>query len=487
MNMPDKKNPIKVLFLTAESSPYIKVGGLGDVSGSLPPLLAKMYPDQIDIRMVMPYHASLILDPKAAKVVCEFQVSFPALKEKITAWQDLSASFPVYLLQSEIISKTAPYTEDWVFDLQKYTLFSLAVHSFMDTLQWIPDIYHGNDWHTSLAIYQTGTRAFKQNTNKPFKTMLSIHNLPYMGLANRKVLAQFGIRTSQNQALPDWARDIPLPMGMSRTDLISTVSNGYAQEIMTPEFGCGLDGFLRAKSDKVRGILNGIDPQEWDPTSDPHIVAHFNQDSLQDRLTNKKALFDQFFPESKLSIPLLIWVGRLQGQKGADVFLDSLRNLLDLDWRCIILGTGDPALEEAVTSLSAQCPEKIHGILKFDNAFSHQLYAGGDMIIMPSRYEPCGLSQMFAMRYGCLPIATATGGLKDTISDEAATPISDGFLFSQPTVTTCTESIQKALKIYSNNPQKWQQMQLNAMEKDFSWERSAEQYKEVYINLLENR
>jgi starch synthase len=487
MNILESQIRTRMLFLTAESSPYIKVGGLGDVSGSLPPLLARMYPDLLDIRMVMPYHANLKLDPKAAKVVCEFQVSYPALKEKITAWQDNSASFPVYFLQSETLSKTPPYTEDWVFDLQKYTLFSLAVHKFMDTLQWIPDIYHGNDWHTALAIYQTGTRAFKQNTNKPFKTMLSIHNLPYMGLANRKVLAQFGIRPSQNQSLPDWARDIPLPMGMSRTDIISTVSNGYAQEIMTPEFGCGLDGFLQAKSVNVRGILNGIDPQEWDPTSDPHLVAHFSQATLQDRLANKKALFTQYFSKSKPSLPLLIWVGRLQGQKGADVFLDSLRNLLDQDWRCIILGTGDPALEESVTSLSSQYPEKIHGILKFDNAFSHQLYAGGDMIIMPSRYEPCGLSQMFAMRYGCLPIATATGGLKDTISDYSANLNSDGFLFLQPTVQACTESIQKALEIYSLNPQKWQTMQCTAMQKDFSWERSAEQYKDVYLNLLENR
>ncbi len=487
MKTPATRKLTKVLFLTAESSPYIKVGGLGDVSGSLPPLLAKMYPDLIDIRMVMPYHATLKLDPESARELCAFEVNFPALSETITAWQDLSASFPVYFLQSDTLSKTPPYTEDWIFDLSKYTLFSLAIHKFADTLQWIPDIYHANDWHTALAIYQTGTRAFKQQTIKPFKTMLSVHNLPYMGLANRKVLAQFGIRPSQNQSLPVWARDIPLPMGMSRSDLISTVSNGYAQEIMTPEFGCGLDGFLKSKSAQVRGILNGIDPQEWNPDTDPHLVAHFNSSTLENRLENKKALFRKYFPNSNPSLPLLIWIGRLQGQKGADVFLDSLRTLINSEWRCIILGTGDLALEEAVKTLSEQYPEKINGILKFDNAFSHQLYAGGDMIIMPSRYEPCGLSQMFAMRYGCLPIATATGGLKDTISDPAANPDPDGFLFEGPTIQACSESIQQALQLFSLDPQTWRKMQLNAMQKDFSWERSAEQYKDVYLNLLENR
>jgi starch synthase len=298
-----------------------------------------------------------------------------------------------------------------------------------------------------LAVYQTGTQAFKNNRSKPVKTILSIHNLPYMGKANRDILRQFGIQPSTNQSLPEWARELPLPMGIARADHVLTVSNGYAQEMMTPAFGCGLDSFLRKNHTKISGILNGIDPTIWNPQTDTFVHQNFSQTTLSSRLENKKKLFSQYFPGSSTALPLLIWIGRLQHQKGADIFLESLNNILNQQWRCIILGTGDIALEKAVNKFAVSNPEKIVAITEFSNTLSHQLYAGGDMIIIPSRYEPCGLSQMFAMRYGCLPIATATGGLKDTIADIRTSDNPDGFLFNDPVEKACSDTIEMAMDV----------------------------------------
>jgi starch synthase len=477
----------KILFLSAEASPYSKVGGLGDVSGSLPPLLSRLYPDLLDIRMVLPYHSDLNLDLTAARIVCKFQASVAYFDEYVTVWQDQAAAYPVYFLQSETLSKSPPYSDDSTVDLIKYAMFSHLVHDFINQLQWNPDIIHANDWHTALFIYQIGTKNFKQASKIRVKTILSIHNLPYMGAGNKKILKSFGINPSKHQDLPDWARTIPLPMGMGQADLITTVSSGYAQEIMTPQFGCGLEEFLKANSHKLRGILNGIDPDEWDPTADPLLTANFSHTTLQKRAANKTALFHTFFPGIVPEHPLLIWIGRLQAQKGADILINTLKNLITEEWHCIILGTGDPGLEEAVLNLSKQHPHKIQAVMKFDHALSHQLYAGGDAIIMPSRYEPCGLSQMFAMRYGCLPIATATGGLKDTISDQAAAKNPDGFLFQEATAAACSDSVKEALHLFAHDPHQWHTMQINAMVKDFSWHRSAEEYKNVYIELWENR
>jgi starch synthase len=476
----------KILYLTAESSPYSKVGGLGDVSGSLPPILAKMYPDLFDIRMVMPYHSNIDLSSATVEKVDEFETEYANTHEYVSIFQDVKAAYPVYFLKSQSLSNTPPYTENNQVDLIKYALFSKAVHQFCRVINFEPDVYHANDWHTALSVYLTKTRVFRKTHSKPFSTIMAIHNLPYMGNSNRKILRKFGYRISTNLSLPKWARDLPLPMGISRADRILTVSNGYAQEIMTPKFGCGLETFLQKRAEKVFGIVNGIDMDEWNPETDPLITQNFNLTDLAKRAENKKTLLAQYFPGSTIDDPLLIWVGRLTQQKGADILLDSLSEILDKKWRCIILGTGDPALEAAIAKLAEKHPQKIVGITKFSNEIAHQLYAGGDMIIMPSQYEPCGLSQMFAMRYGCLAAATSTGGLKDTIAHISSSEKPDGFLFSNPNVKECKAALELAIDTYINEPEQWLQMKKNAMQKDFSWHRSAEKYKDLYIELMES-
>jgi starch synthase len=476
----------KILYMTAESSPYNKVGGLGDVSGSLPPILAKLYADQFDIRMVMPYHSNINIDQAKLKKIDEFTTEYANTHEYVSIYQDISANYPIYFLKSHSLSSTPPYTDNNQVDLIKYALFSKAIHQFCKVIDFMPDLYHANDWHTALAVYLTKTRVFRKNHAKPFSTIVAIHNLPYMGNSNRKILRKFGYRISTNLSLPKWARDIPLPMGMSRADCILTVSNGYAQEIMTPKFGCGLEHFLQKHAKKVVGIVNGIDINEWSPETDPFLPQTFNLASLDKRTINKQALLKQYFPGVNTNDPLLIWVGRLTQQKGADILIESLIALINKPWRCIILGTGDPVLEEAISSLSESYPDKVVGIAKFSNEIAHQLYAGGDMIVMPSQYEPCGLSQMFAMNYGCLAVATATGGLKDTIADFSTSNNPDGFLFSQPDKNECIAALELAIHTFIENPVQWQQMQHNAMQKDFSWRRSAEKYKDLYIKLMES-
>jgi starch synthase len=477
---------IKVLFLTAEACPYVKIGGLGDVSGTLPEVIMRHYASQIDLRLLMPFHLNMQIDPSNIVTIGSFTMSFPDFSETITILQDKMAAFPIFFLQSPILSATKPYSSDSMLDLSKYSLFSQAVKQFCSEIHWEPDILHANDWHTALSVYQAGTPAFRQSMELPLKTLLSIHNLPYMGASNRDILRKFSIFPANTQALPDWARTIPLSMGISRADRVLTVSNGYAQEIKTPEFGCGLDTYFREHEEKVGGILNGIDQYLWNPEIDPLIHQPFSVDQLALRSENKKYLFAQHFPKSTLNTPLLIWVGRLQGQKGADILLESLQALSKEDWRCIILGTGDPDLEETALSLSAKLPEKLLVLNKFDDALSHQLYASGDMIIIPSRYEPCGLSQMFAMHYGCLAVATATGGLKDTIDDIEISQQPTGFLFSEANPNACTIKIHTAIEFYNQKADLWKLMQQRAMKKDFSWYRSAEQYKNEYLNLMEN-
>ena len=324
-----KRSVHKILFLTAESSPFVKIGGLGDVSGSLPGIIMQQYGQQFDVRVVMPYHHNMQLQPQDVQPIDSFTLESTYFSETITILQHQKTSIPFYFLQSNTLSATGPYSEDGLVDLRKYSLFCQAMQLTCEHLNWQPNLLHANDWHTALAIYLLTSPEMSQS-RKISKTILSIHNLPYMGAGDRDVLRHYGIQPSDDPDLPDWARQIPLPMGISRADRVLTVSNGYAQEIMTPDFGCGLDPYFQKYPNKVGGILNGIDEDIWNPQTDPLIVANFSLDQLDKRLENKRKLLSDYFPDPVDNQPLLIWVGRLQGQKGADVLLESLQAISDL-------------------------------------------------------------------------------------------------------------------------------------------------------------
>jgi starch synthase len=362
-------------------------------------------------------------------------------------------------------------------DREKYTYFSLAVLEMFHHLDWRPDILHANDWHTALTLY--ASRVWEKSAgHAPMPGVLTIHNLPYMGGDCSDVLHTYGLPPLEDGDLPAWARNQPLPMGIWAADAIVPVSPTYAREIKTPEYGCGLAEYFCSRSKSMTGILNGIDTSIWNPETDTSLETEFSLDDIAWRSKNKIALQKKLNLEIKPEIPLMCMIGRIDPQKGVDIALDALENLMDLDWQFIILGTGDAGLEKRANEMSEKYPDRIRAIIRFDNPLSRLLYGGSDIFLMPSRYEPCGLAQMIAMRYGSIPVVHATGGLKDTV-EEGQT----GFLFEGGDSQSLCAALRRALRDFST-PSKWRQFQRNAMRKDFSWKISARSYLDIYRSLI---
>jgi len=481
---------LRILFLGAEADPFIKVGGLGDVTGSLPHSLRNLDPGKaggytLDVRLAIPFHYAIkskVNDPKQAAA---FSLRKGRASVHGRAYQVEANGVPVYLIDGPPFEKELPvYLYDTPLDGDRYTFFSLGALKTVEKLQWKPDIVHANDWHTAMAVYALSTK----KSLKPFfgnaRSILTIHNLPFMGVGTGAALKSYGLPASRANDLPKWARHFPLPLGMLTADRITAVSPTYAQEIMTPEFGCGLQEFLKSRADKISGILNGLDMEAWNPETDTQIPQAFGVDSLEQRRKNKTALLNEFNLNTNPDIPLFVLIGRLDAQKGVDLALDAFRQLSHRSWQAILLGTGDPLLEEASRELERDFPDRFRSAIRFDAQLARRMYAGADILVMPSRYEPCGLAQMIAMRYGCIPLARATGGLKDTIIDAPAGDAATGILFEPATVSALYAAMDRALIAFNDRP-KWQKMQENGMLQNFSWERSATAYSELYLQSRE--
>ena len=478
---------LHVLFASSEAEPLAKVGGLGDVAGALPAEINRIAKDQVDIRLIIPFHAvikeknppvgwigSFPIKTKTGQSLCDLYVT------------DLDGVI-TYLLDSDGINHNSPiYYGDATLDGRKYAHFSLALLEAMRFIDWPIDVLHANDWHTALAVY-----ALKDlYKDDPFftqtKTILTVHNLPYNGYGADAAMTDLGFSPCSDPDLPDWARLTPLPVGLAAADRIIAVSPGYAEEILTPDYGCGLDGYLRLHLDKLSGIVNGIDLEKWNPEADAYIGHPYSIDRLHSKQLNKLDLQRELGLEMNPEIPMLTVVSRLDFQKGIGLIFDALPDLADQAWQLVILGTGAKELEERAQEIAAVFPDKVVSILKYDNALSHKLYASGDIFLMPSLYEPCGLSQMIAMRYGNIPVARATGGLKNTIIDFHASPErATGFLFEEKTAEGLKATLEMALNVFKNK-QIWYRLQRNAMSTDFSWKRSALQYLQIYQELSQN-
>lgn len=484
-----KRKTLRILIAAAEAAPFVKIGGLGDVAGSLP-LALKALPDKarknydLDVRVVMPFHAQIPRSAASSQPVATFTVPKGDAFVAANAYLADLDGVPVYLIKGEPVPEEGGvYSLDTQKDGEKFTFFSLAALEICRALNWKPDILHSHDWHAALAVHQLRqiqpTDSFFTGT----RSMLTIHNLPYMGAGTDRALTDYVITPSTEMRLPDWGRYQPLPMGMAAADWITTVSPTYSREIMTPEFGCGLESYLQSRAETVSGILNGLDTQAWDPAVDHGIPNTFSLEDMQGRLKNKQALLAELNLTPDPAAPLLIVISRFDRQKGIDLVAGALRQVADEPWQAVLLGTGDPVLEEAVRQLERDMPERVRAAVRFDSALSRRLYAGGDMILMPSRYEPCGLAQMIAMRYGCIPVASDTGGLRDTIRDTAEASQSTGFLGSLNSADTLAAALRRALAAYSF-PEEWKARQRFAMQQDFTWARSAQDYINLYLKMI---
>jgi starch synthase len=477
---------LRILFLGAEADPFIKVGGLGDVTGSLPRSLRNLNPELIegyslDVRLAIPYHYAIHPKVTDSTFVAKFSVRRGRDVFQGEAYQAEANGVPVYLIHGPPFEEETPvYLYDTPLDGDRYSFFSLGSLKTVEKIGWKPDVIHANDWHTAMALYaiciKQSLDGFFSGTSK----VLTVHNLPFMGGGSGNALKSYGLPASQSEDLPKWARHFPLPLGLLSADQITAVSPTYAQEIMTPEFGCGLQDFLTARADRVSGILNGLDMDAWNPATDKNISQSFSIDTLDQRKENKTALLKAFDLDTAGNVPLLILIGRMDSQKGVDLALEAFRKIADRPWQAILLGTGDPLLEAASRELENDFPDRVRAAIRFDARLARQMYAGADILIMPSRYEPCGLAQMIAMRYGCIPVARATGGLKDTIVDSEDENTATGILFDAAIVSELTAALTRAISLY-RKPQIWQKMQQNGMRQDFSWERSALAYAQLYI------
>lgn len=469
---------LNVLFLAAEADPFVKVGGLGDVAGALPRALKSLSTEaagefRLDLRMVLPYHNAVRAE--GLRPVMVYSIPRGETEVQVEVFEGVLDGMPVYFISGEPIrSSGSVYSLKAEQDSEKYIFFSLAAVELPRQLGWNVNLLHANDWHTAAALYSNLAKRWQEGTRR-VASLLTLHNLPFMGADVGEILAAYGLPLAQTD-LPEWARVKPLPLGLWAADAIVPVSPSYAEEILGEQFGCGLEEFLASRRDNIHGILNGIDIASYNPTDDPALASPFSALTLADRPRNKAALQERLGLTMEPDIPLFGIVSRMDRQKGMDLAIKTLRSLKG-NYQAAILGAGDPELEEAAVAFQSEFTEKVRVETRFDAMLARQIYAGADMFLMPSRYEPCGLSQMIAMRYGCVPIVSAVGGLRDTVTRET------GFVFNKPVVQSFSAAIRTALRAFADK-EKWQKMQRAGMTRDFSWMNSARDYLALYQSLV---
>jgi starch synthase len=482
-----------VLFLSAEAEPFVKVGGLGDVAGALPDAIHRLSnsfseSEKIDIRVVLPFHFAIKQRGFKPKFLGEFGINSMSGQVLCQVYHYDKAGLPIYFLDGEPIDEQSPvYSPTPIQDGYKFVFFSLASLGLAKFLDFRVDILQTNDWHTATAVYALDVLDGLPKQLAKTRTLHTLHNLPFMGFGVQKALYEYNLPPSDNQILPEWARHAPLPLGLLHADKIVAVSPHYAKEILTPEFGCGLEDFLKTRKEDIVGILNGLDVDTWNPATDPNLSQTFSVESLSQRPINKFDLQREYNLVQNEDIPLLTLISRMDPQKGIDIALRGLKYCEDLPWQAIILGTGTPTVEQMAMDLEKEFPDRVRAIIGFDSKLAHRLYAGADIFMMPSRYEPCGLSQMISMHYGCVPVARATGGLADTIKHVSRKiDGGTGFLFDKPYPSVFANTMKRAIQMYQDRKM-WSQIQLNGMKIDFSWEISAQKYIDIYHDMTKNK
>ncbi|MBK1703018.1 glycogen synthase GlgA [Halochromatium glycolicum] len=483
-----------VLFASSEAHPLIKTGGLADVAASLPTALREL---GHDARLILPAY------PQAKRLVRELRVlSELGLKNTqgpVTLLGGLlpDRDLPVYLVDAPayFCREGNPYTDvsghDWGDNPERFLLFARVlarVSLGLPTIDWRPEVLHCNDWQTGLAP------VFLDRYEERPATIFTVHNVAYQGLFDRATFDRLALPPAlwSIGAVEFHQRMSFLKGGIVFADRTNTVSPTYADEARTSAFGCGLDGLLRQLGSRFRGILNGVDYRQWDPSRDVSLVQRYDRDSLELKTSNKLALQRLFdLPHDEHSI-VLGHIGRLVEQKGIDLILDLLPKLLERgDLQIVVQGEGDRSLQQRLLEQAARHPAQLSVRIGYDESRAHLIEAGSDIFLMPSRFEPCGLNQMYSLRYGTVPIARRTGGLADTIVDTNANTLSNGqatgFLFDEANTDALWAAIERALALYRDAPDSWRQLMRTGMAQDLSWEASAQRYQDFYQEAIDAR
>lgn len=479
---------VKILFLAAEAAPLSKVGGLGDVAGSLPKALAAL---GHEVRVVIPFTGAV--DRQRFKPKPLARVAVPHVGgDQVARVSEVRLDGITFNLVAgpPIPRARRVYGQDIAEDGPKFIFFSLAALGLCRVLDWAPDVLHANDSHTGAAVYWLAVDGVHDSLFQLTASVFTIHNLVYMNNGAAPYLRAYGLAPSDSPVLPDWARDSLMGLGLAHADMLNAVSPRHAREILTPEFGYGFEGALAARRDRLTGILNGLDLDDWDPARDRQIAARFDAAHLPRRAANKRALQKILGLPRQSRIPLIGIVSRLDTQKGFDLALPALRELLGEPGplQLAVLGTGQKPIEAGFKALAQDFPDRVRVELRFDPQLARQLYAGADLLLIPSRYEPCGLAQMIAQRYAAVPIVRRTGGLADTVVDASRPRRGTGFVFTDYNARALLKAVRRALRLY-RQPARWQALQRRGLRlaREFDWTHSAQAYLALYQQAITHR
>jgi len=487
---------MKILYVASEAAPFAKTGGLADVAGALPAALADM---GHDVRLAMPGYSSINREKyHIESLLPEIVVHFPegAQTGRVSTCIFPGSSVPVYFIEhDDYFGREGLYQDhgvDYPDNAERFAFFCQGVLWTLTALEWQPDIICCNDWQTAfIPIYLRAVPQFADSLFfRPSKLLFTIHNLAFQGLASATWIPRLGLplETFTIDRLEFYGKMNLLKGGIVFSDKISTVSPRYAEEIQTEEFGCGLEGVLRKRKADVVGILNGIDVAQWSPDVDEFIPQKFSLKDMSGKAVCKEHLQRNSKLEPDADAPLIGVISRMTDQKGFDLMADAMRSIMELGAQFVLLGTGDVKYHHLFERFEDAYPWRVSIHLKFDNRLAHEIEAGADMFLMPSRFEPCGLNQMYSLRYGTIPIVRRVGGLADSIVDYTEQTARDctgtGFVFQRYTVHAMLEAIRRAVKVY-RTPEEWRQLQHNAMRQDFSWSVAAKHYVQLFQDMLE--
>jgi starch synthase len=488
---------LKILFVSSEVDPFAKTGGLADVASALPKTIAEL---GHDVRTILPRYRTIDESRFDLREVRDV----PSLEIPVNGFQETGKVFTLasplpanatthYFLQNQkYFGRDGLYVDpgtktDYADNDERFIFFSRAVIEFLRKMGWRPDIIHCNDWQSGLIPAYLKTLYTDDQLLGGVKSVFTIHNVAYQGKYPPETTAKANLPWSvfTPDGLEFYGQVNFLKAGIVYADAITTVSETYAREICSsPEFGYGMEGILRHRKDHLFGILNGIDYSVWNPETDQLIPANYSIKNLKGKLTNKKVLQKRFGLSEDEAIPVLGVISRLADQKGFDLLAAIADHLMTLDLQLVILGTGEQKYHDLLQSLRDRFPTKIGIYLGFNNDLAHLIEAGSDMFLMPSRYEPCGLNQMYSLRYGTVPIVRATGGLQDTVDDfEPTTKKGTGFKFGPYDPAEFLKAIERALDVYRKKSL-WKTLMMNGMKKDFSWTASAKKYVNLYRSLI---
>ncbi len=480
-----------ILFVASESVPFIKTGGLADVVGSLPKSLNK---EKYDVRVFLPKYGCMkqIMKEKL-NFVTNFYLDYNWKSVYVGIMEAVVDDITFYFIDNEFyFSGPKPYCDDGLFEIEKYAFFSKAVLASLPIIDFKPDLIHCHDWQTGMIPVFLKDRFIQNDFYKDIKTAMTIHNLKFQGkwgIDEVKNITDLSYDYFTYDKLEAYGNANLLKGGIVYADAVTTVSETYASEIQTEFYGEGLHGLLQAKSGSLKGIVNGIDYTDFNPETDPHIYQNYSVENFRkEKLKNKRALQKELGLRQSDKTMLIGIVSRLTDQKGFDLIDYMMEELCQEDIQLVILGTGEMRYENMFRHFDWKYADKVSANIYYSESLSHKVYAASDAFLMPSLFEPCGLSQLMALRYGTLPIVRETGGLKDTVEPyNEYEGTGTGFSFSNYNAHEMLNTVRYAEKIYYKGKRHWNKMVERAMQADFSWTVSAKKYEELYDSLTENK